>query len=78
MLSSSPDTSINESAASISPLRTQDLNVCVIPMVLASIRVRSGDTICPLTLNSRSHSADIGGTEVRRRLTTGFESIGIA
>lgn len=61
------DISVSESAASINPLHTQDYKVCVTPNVLASNQVRRGDTICLVTLNKRSHSADMGGIESKSR-----------
>jgi hypothetical protein len=44
----------------IRPARDHDLNVWVIPMVLASNRFRRGTTMSPAAENSRSQSADIG------------------
>ncbi|KAM5513532.1 hypothetical protein FOXYSP1_08332 [Fusarium oxysporum f. sp. phaseoli] len=66
LLPTSSDTLTNVSTASISPFCTYDLSVCVIPIMLASSRVRSDETICPATLK-RLHSVDIGGTESRSR-----------
>ena len=46
--------------------KSTDRNVCVMPIVPASSRVRNGRAVCPATLKRRLHSADIGELKTSR------------